>query len=243
MTLPRIQTALFAALLCLSGVATADDALQKRLSERLSKVIPDATVTSVKPGPVAGLYEVMLGATVLYMSEDGRYVFRGDIFDLNSKANLTDTRRIEARTTAFGGLKQGSTIDFPANSAKPVATLYVFTDIDCGYCRKFHQEVPALNKAGISVRYLAFPRTGIDSPSYDKAVAVWCASDRKKALTDAKSGKQPPLTKCDNPVASDYRLGESMGVRGTPALYTQEGEELGGYIPAAELIRIFKSGG
>ena len=159
-------------MLCLSGVATADDALKKRLSERLSKVIPDATVTSVKPGPVAGLYEVMLGATVLYMSEDGGYVFRGDIFDLNSKANLTDTRRIEARTTAFGGLKQGSTIEFPANSAKPVATLYVFTDIDCGYCRKFHQEVPALNKAGISVRYLAFPRTGIDSPSYDKAVAV-----------------------------------------------------------------------
>lgn len=243
MTFSRFHAAVLATLLCCSGLSAADEALQKRLSERLRHVIPDAAITSVKPAPVTGLYEVMLGATVLYMSEDGRYVFRGDIFDLDSKANLTDTRRSEARTNAFGNLKAGSTIDFLAKSAKPLATLYVFTDIDCGYCRKFHQEVPALNKAGISVRYLAYPRTGIDSPSYDKAVAVWCATDRKSALTDAKSGKQPALTKCDNPVASDFRLGESMGVRGTPALFTEQGEELGGYIPAEELIRLFKAGG
>lgn len=243
MTFSRIKSTFIVALLCLAGSVQADEALQKRFAERLKKVISDATITSVKPAPVTGLYEVMLGATVLYMSEDARYVFRGDIFDLNSKVNLTDTRRTEARTTAFGGLKAGSTIDFLAPTTKPLATLFVFTDIDCGYCRKFHREVPALNKAGISVRYLAFPRTGIDSPSYDKAVAVWCAADRKQALTDAKSGQQPPMTKCENPVAGDYRLGESMGVRGTPALYTEQGEELGGYIPAEELIRIFKAGG
>ncbi len=221
----------------------ADSALQSKFAQRLQGVVPDAQITSVKPAPVSGLYEVMLGATVLYMSEDGRYVVRGDIFDLDSKANLTDSRRSQARTSAFTTLTKGSTIDFPSTSGKNLATLYVFTDIDCGYCRKFHLEVPELNKAGVTVRYLSFPRTGVNTPSYDKATAVWCAKDRNKALTDAKSGKQPPMRQCDNPVAMEYHLGESMGVHGTPALFTEKGEELGGYIPAATLIRILGEGG
>ncbi len=224
-------------------LSAADKDLKALFAERLRNVVPDAAVTSVKPAAISGLYEVMLGATVLYMSEDGRYVFRGDLFDLNSKANLTDARRIAARTSALSNLAAGSTIDFPATTPKVLATLFVFTDIDCGYCRKFHKEVPVLNKAGISVRYLSFPRTGIDSPSYEKAVAVWCAADPKKALTEAKSGQQPPMKKCENPVERDYHLGESMGVRGTPALYTEQGDELGGYTPAPELIRLFQQGG
>jgi len=151
-------------LLC-PPLSAADKDLKTLFAERLRNVVPDAALTSVKPAAISGLYEVMLGATVLYMSEDGRYVFRGDLFDLNSKANLTDARRIAARTSAFNNLAAGSTIDFPATTPKVLATLFVFTDIDCGYCRKFHKEVPVLNQAGISVRYLSFPRTGIDSPS------------------------------------------------------------------------------
>ncbi|MSQ66617.1 MAG: DsbC family protein [Gammaproteobacteria bacterium] len=235
-------TALFATLTvallaCLPVHATDDAALIQRLSAKLKGVVPDAGITSVKPGPLPGTYEVLLGATVLYLSEDGRYVFRGDIFDLNTRLNITDQRREEARAKAFARLQPSDIIEFSAPAGKQLKTLYVFTDIDCGYCRKFHSHIAALNNAGISVRYLSFPRTGLDSPSYDKAVAVWCAPNRQLALTDAKAGKVIASPKCANPVAADFNLGEAMGVHGTPALFSQEGEELGGYLPAAEIIQ------
>lgn len=225
--------------LLLGSPATATDAaLVQRLAAKLEGVVPDATITSVKPGPLPGTYEVLLGATVLYLSEDGRYVFRGDVFDLNTRLNLTDQRRIEARAAAFAALKPAATIEFAAPAAKQLKTLYVFTDIDCGYCRKFHGQIAALNNAGISVRYLSFPRTGLDSPSYDKAVAVWCAPNRQVALTDAKAGKVVTSPKCENRVAADFHLGESMDVRGTPTLFSADGEELGGYLPTAEVIKL-----
>ena len=163
---------LITGLLLGSPATAADAALTQRLAAKLKGVVPDATITSVKPGPLPGTYEVLLGATVLYLSEDGRYVFRGDVFDLNTRLNLTDQRRIEARAAAFAALKPDATIEFAAPADKQLKTLYVFTDIDCGYCRKFHRQIAALNNAGISVRYLSFPRTGLDSPSYDKALRL-----------------------------------------------------------------------
>jgi thiol:disulfide interchange protein DsbC len=229
---------LITGLLLGSPATAADAALIQRLAAKLKGVVPDATITSVKAGPLPGTYEVLLGATVLYLSEDGRYVFRGDVFDLNTRMNLTDQRRIEARAAAFAALKPDATIEFAAPAAKQLKTLYVFTDIDCGYCRKFHRQIAALNDAGISVRYLSFPRTGLDSPSYDKAVAVWCAPNRQVALTDAKAGKVVTSPKCENRVAADFNLGESMDVHGTPTLFSADGEELGGYLPTAEVIKM-----
>jgi len=223
--------------------AAADDALIAKLTSRIRTVLPDAKVTGVKPAPVPGLYEVSIGPTILYMTEDGKFAVRGDIFDLDAKRNVTDERRMRARVEAFKALGEGSPIRFEATGGKTQHEIYVFTDIDCGYCRKMHKEINQLNSAGVTVNYLAYPRTGLDSPSYDKAVAVWCSSDRKTALTDAKGGKTLKVAKCDNPVAEHYRLGEAMGVQGTPSVYSADGEELGGYIPAQELIRILNGGG
>jgi len=221
--------------------AVADTKLEQGLTAKLQAVLPDAKVTRVKPGPIPGLYEVMLGPTVLYMTQDGRYAIRGDIFDLKAKSNLTGDVRALARTEALEA-QAASSIEFAPASGKPTNTLYVFTDIDCGYCRKMHQEVGMLNAAGISVRYMAFPRAGLHSESFDKAVAVWCASDKKAALTAAKQGKQVTGKQCENPVAAQYELGQSIGVHGTPAVFTKSGQEIGGYIPAGELIKMFELG-
>lgn len=237
----KIQTFAFLGLLSLGVNATADPQLETLLATKLSAVIPDAKITSVKPSPVPGLYEVMLGATVLYMTGDGRFAIRGDVFDLEAKTNLSSIRRSEARVTAFAKEAAGA-IEFAPADGKSAHTLYVFTDIDCGYCRKMHQEVNLLNAAGITVRYLAFPRAGLDSDAYHKAVAVWCAADQKSALTAAKRGETLTSKACKNPVAAQYALGQAVGVHGTPAVFLDNGQELGGYIPAAELIKMFKTG-
>jgi thiol:disulfide interchange protein DsbC len=229
------------ALAAANVVASANAELQQLLTRKLQAVIPDAEITSVKPSAVAGIYEVMLGATVLYMTGDGRFALRGDIYDLDAKANLTSVRRSEARTVAFQA-QDKLAIEFPSTTGKSLHTLYVFTDIDCGYCRKMHQEVAQLNAAGITVKYLAFPRTGLESESYRKAVSVWCAADQKEALTDAKNGKDLGKASCVNPVAAQYQLGQSVGVHGTPAVYLDDGREIGGYVPAAELIQMLQSG-
>jgi len=237
-----VQRAMFMVLSLFAVGATADAELEARLTDAIRTVIPDAEVTSVAPGPVPGLYEVMLGPSLLYVSEDGRYVVKGDVFDLKSLENITKSRRAQARVEAFSSLGVGNMIEFSPAKGKSMHTLYVYTDIDCAYCRKMHLEVAKLNDAGITVRYLAYPRTGIGGESYDKAVAVWCADDRQKALTAAKSGKSIKSSECENPVEEHYHMGEAMGVRGTPAVYMDDGESIGGYIPAQDLIRILNAG-
>ena len=231
-----------AGLLACIAAQAGDAELEARLAKRLKTVLPDDKITGVRPAPVKGVVEVLLGATVLYMSEDGRYVLRGDLFDLDSKSNLTDTRRQEARVAAFAAIDPATTIEFAPGKGKSRRMLYVFTDIDCGYCRKFHKQVLQLNNAGITVRYLAFPRTGLDSESAHKAETVWCSENRQEALTLAKSGTMPPARQCKNPVADQFHLGQSMGVHGTPAVFTEEGEELGGFIPAEDLIHMLTAG-
>lgn len=243
MTAPRLLKTLALGLLALPFAAVADDAINAKLTARLRTVLPDAAVTSIKPAPLPGLYEVMLGPTVLYMTADAKYVFKGDVIDLDGRVNVTDQRRTQARVEAFHQVGGSSAITFAATGGKAKHSIYVFTDIDCGYCRKMHQQIKTLNDGGVTVNYLAFPRAGLDGESYDKAVAVWCAADPKLALTEAKQGKRMKNAKCDNPVAKHFRLGEAMGVHGTPAVFSEAGEELGGYIPAKELIQILNQGG
>jgi thiol:disulfide interchange protein DsbC len=126
----------------------------------------------------------------------------------------------------------------------PKYTITVFTDIDCGYCRKLHAQIGEYMKEGISVEYLFFPRAGLNSESYTKAVNVWCAPDRRKALTEAKLDKPVPKKTCANPIAADFELGRRVGVDGTPAIYAPDGTQLGGYLPPDQLLaRLQKAGG
>jgi thiol:disulfide interchange protein DsbC len=219
----------------------ANTSVKQKLTEKVKTMFPDTEVTSVEPSQIKGLYEVLLGADVLYLTEDGQFALKGDLWDLGARRNLSEERRGESRIKAIKSVKKEDMIEFAPADTKHV--VYVFTDVDCTYCRKFHTEVGTLNKAGVAVRYLAFPRAGVGTESFAKSVSVWCSKDRKAALTEAKSGKDIPAATCENPVKREFDLGQSMGVRGTPTLYLENGQELGGYVPAEQLIQYVTQAG
>ena len=204
-----------------------------KLQEALNGAKPDG----VAPTAIPGLYEVVLGGQVLYVSEDGRFAVRGDILDLGSRANLTEDRRGELRGKAIAAVGESNMVVFAPDG--PVKhTVTIFTDIDCGYCRKMHSQMADYNKEGIKIRYLWFPREGVGSESFNKAVAVWCADNRQEALTKAKRGESNEPRTCDNPVQAQYELGEKLGVRGTPSLILESGEMLPGYVPPTQLAQM-----
>lgn len=194
----------------------------------------DVKVEDVKPSPIEGLYEIRSGAEVGYVSVDGRFYVDGDVFDMTSKENLTERRRQEGRVALLAQISDGDTIVFaPAGPVRH--TLTVFTDIDCTYCRRLHQEIGELNRLGIRVRYLFYPRTGPDTESWRKAEAVWCSADRRDALTRAKRGEAVKAKNCETPIAAQYALGRELGIQGTPGIVTDRGEYLAGYLPAASM--------
>jgi thiol:disulfide interchange protein DsbC len=192
---------------------------------------------SVAPTAIPGLYEIVVGGQVLYLSADGRFVVQGEILDLDTRANLTDTRRGELRGKTIEAVGEDQMVIFaPEGPVKHTVT--VFTDIDCGYCRKMHEQMPTYHQEGIKIRYLWFPREGVGSASYNKSVAVWCADNRQEALTRAKRGENVELKTCENPVRAQYELGQKLGVRGTPSLILESGEMIPGYVPPAQLAEL-----
>lgn len=193
-------------------------------------------VTDIKPSPLPGLFQVTAPPMVFYMSKDARYVINGDIIDLEKKLNLSSSERDTAKKTAIEQIGEKDMIVFAPKEVKH--TITVFTDIDCGYCRKLHSEMAEYNKLGIKVRYLAYPRAGLGSDSYNKAVSVWCAKDRKKAITEAKINNRIEQKTCTNPVAREFELGQELGVNGTPALVLENGQIYPGYAPADKLIQV-----
>jgi thiol:disulfide interchange protein DsbC len=229
-----IQTLLVASLY-LSASAYADvdkTALKKMLMERMPSLVVEES--NISPSAIKGLYEVMVGANIYYVSEDGRYLVQGRMFDLIEKKDLTEEKLAVAKAALINKVSPEEMIVFQAPKQKYV--INIFTDIDCGYCRKLHSEIDQYMAEGITVRYLFFPRAGKDSDSYKKAVSVWCADDRNAALTAAKSNKNPPQEKtCDNPVDEHMALGDELGVRGTPMMISPKGTIYPGYMPAKQL--------
>jgi thiol:disulfide interchange protein DsbC len=220
--------------LLVTGYAVAGSEAEKSIRDALQKILPDAPVKDIRPTPIDGLSEVLVGSHILYMSNDGKYLLQGSMIDMESRVDLSEERRKEIRTAAIGELGENKMIVFPAKSPKHEVT--VFTDIDCTYCRKLHREIKDYNGKGITVRYVMYPRSGINTPSYNKAVAVWCEDNRQDALTRAKAGEElTGSTDCDNPVKEHLKLGQVMGLRGTPAIVMADGEMLPGYVPADKL--------
>ena len=204
---------------------------------RLQAALKGAKPESIAPSAIPGLYEVVLGGQVLYLSEDGRFAVQGDLLDLGSRANLTDNRRGELRGQAIAAVGESNMVVFaPEGPVKYTVT--IFTDIDCGYCRKMHSQIADYNKEGIKIRYLWFPREGIGSEAFDKAVAVSCADNRQEAMTRAKRGEKVESKPCDNPVQAQYELGQKLGVRGTPSMILESGEMLPGYVPPTQLAQM-----
>ena len=209
--------------------------------EELAAEFPGIDAKDVVDAVLPGLYEVAVGSSVAYVSKDGRYILQGDLYDLDDNTNLTEQRRATARVALLEQADPESMIIFSPGGDAVKHTVTIFTDIDCGYCRQFHREIDKVNALGIEVRYMSYPRTGPDTDSWYKAEQVWCAEDRNTALTEAKLGGRVPEETCEsNPVASQYELGNLVGVRGTPTIFAANGEQLGGYVTPDELLKLLE---
>ncbi|MCC7463062.1 MAG: DsbC family protein [Gammaproteobacteria bacterium] len=184
---------------------------------------------------VNGIYEYRHGAEIIYVTEDGRFAFTGDLFSMADRVNITEARRKELRQKLLAELPESAMVIFAA--ARPKHTITVFTDVDCVYCRKLHGQIAEYNRLGITVRYLAFPRTGPGTESWTKAQQVWCSSNRQAAMTRAKLGEKVAAARCDDPVAREYSLGQAIGIEGTPGILTSDGDLLPGYVPPDVLLK------
>lgn len=208
-----------------------------RIYARLHAARADMPIVAVIKGPAPGLYTVELGdAGAYYATTDGSHLIAGDLYAVlgDGFENRTEDLRSARRVDILDEIAREDLIVFPAEG-ETRGVVSVFTDVDCGFCRKLHLEVPELNAMGIEVRYLAYPRAGIGSESAAKLVSAWCAADPATALTRLKAGEPVENRSCANPVAAQFRLGQRLGVRGTPALFLDDGRMLPGYMPAAVL--------
>jgi thiol:disulfide interchange protein DsbC len=197
---------------------------------------PEIRAEQIAPSPVEGLYEVRIGSKIAYVSADGKYLVQGEIIDLASDMNLTESRREGVRRDVLAGVSEAGMVVF--SPPKPTSTITVFTDIDCGYCRKLHKQIADYNARGIKVRYMYFPRRGPGGESWIKAEQVACAKDRRAALTRAKLGEKLADKACQpNPVAEHYAVGRDFAIQGTPAIVLDSGELIGGYLDPAELSK------
>lgn len=211
-----------------------------RILDRLKEARDDLEYSAVSLTPIPGLYAVdIVRGPTLYVTEDAKYFVAGDLFTIehNGFVSVAEEARAKERVKLMAQVDKKDQIVFsPKGETK--AVVHVFTDVDCGYCRQLHREIDEFNAYGIEVRYLAYPRAGVDSSSAEKLATAWCAKDPKATLTDFKWQKPVPIKTCSgNPVAEHYRLGQLVGVNGTPNMVTENGYLIGGYMPAEKLAK------
>ena len=217
-------------------VANADE---DAIRQVLTQSIPTMKIDSIKPSVIKGLYEAAVGTNIFYVSEDGKYLLQGHLVDVAARKDLTEEKSNGIRKLAIEKMGQENMIVFRPKI--PKYTVTIFTDIDCGYCRKLHSELDQYLAQGITIQYLFFPRAGKGSDSYNKAVSVWCAADRNAALTAAKKDQKVPEKTCDNPLDKHMQLAEEFDVKGTPMIVTEQGNILTGYVPAKQLVEALES--
>ena len=222
-----------------SAAEGVSDEVEKQIRLKLSAALPALNITTIEKTPVDGLFEVSSSNDQpLLVSANGKYIVAGEIYQLEGHkiTNISEQKRDIQRAELLAAVPESEKMSFiPEGETK--AKITVFTDIDCGYCRKLHKEIPQLNAMGVRVDYLAYPRAGVGSSSYNKVVSAWCSDDPQAAMTKAKNGQVIPTKRCENPVASHLALGQRVGVSGTPAIVLPSGKLLPGYAPAKVLAK------
>ncbi len=233
----RVLAGMLAAILCGSALADESDQPADPRAAIAKKFGKEVQAEDVKPSPIPGIWEVPMGADVAYVSADGKYIIAGDLYEIDTRTNITEQGRASSRAKLLGKLDERDMIVFtPPQGAKH--TITVFTDVECGYCRKLHSQIDQLTKLGVRVRYAAYPRSGPGTADWRKMEAVWCSKDRQAAITQAKLGQDIKSDNCGaTPVGKQFQLGEDLGVRGTPAIFTKSGQYIGGYLPPADLVK------
>ena len=225
-----------------SGLVAANSL--EEVKQRLVNQIPELFDAKVSATPIAGLYSVQQGAFIFYTSADANYVLRGDLLSLSDQRNLTEEAQQSFRLSALKRLSEKDTINFAPEKLKATHSITVFTDVDCPYCHQLHQMVPKLLDAGIAVRYVMYPRAGIDSPSYEKTVHAWCQRTNKTELDllmKGGGGSSIKLTRCTNPIKQQLELANELGLQGTPSIILADGRLIPGLAPFDELVRLVKS--
>ena len=247
--LTRVVAASFILSLSLIKLVSAEDldknsdSLQEignQMAERLLELSPQMQVERVISLEELGMYAIEIsGGRTIYGMEDGIHFFTGNLFRFDSGiTNLSELRQNKKRKQLMNAISNKDTIVF--GEGEFVETINVFTDVDCGYCRKLHSEIAEINALGIKVRYLAYPRGGIGSEGYENLVTAWCSKDSQETLTNLKAGRTVEMSNCESPVKDQYFLGQQIGISGTPAIITSDGRLFPGYLPAGELSkRIF----
>lgn len=214
-------------------VATAPGSAAEQARMALMKLDSKLQIDHIGDAPMPGFQQTIVAGQVVYVSNDGRYLLQGQLFDMQEKKNLAEEAMSGLRKELMQKIPMKDRIVFAA--ANPKYVVDVFTDAECGYCRKLHSEIGEYNRLGITIRYLAFPRQGPASADFRLMESVWCNADRGKALTAAKNGQPVSPRSCTSPVAMQYALGQRMGLQGTPMILTEDGLQLGGYVPPEQL--------
>lgn len=234
-----ISASCFAQILKAQQLAAPDQRLI--IEKQLQKANPMIQVVRVSPADIGGLYEVEVsGGQVFLSTVDGSYLIDGRLLRVEegSFVDVLDEKQQPRRAQLLASVKMDEFIRFPPKG-EVKGVLNVFTDVDCGFCQKLHHEMGELNALGIEVRYLAFPRAGENSNSWNKVVSAWCSEDKQEAMNKLKARQHLPMNLCDdNPVKEQFELGLKMGVQGTPAIFLENGELISGYRPAPEFARL-----
>ncbi len=223
---------LFVSSLLMTFTVSAEVDNTEKLKQALAKSMPNVKVSRITETPIEGMYEVIVGTQVVYMSVDARYMIEGDLFDLNTKRNMSEEAKSVIRLAAIEKLGADKMLVYKPEKVKNTVT--VVTDIDCPYCRRLHSEIPDYIKNDIQVRYIFMPLKG--AADMKKTVSVWCAEDQQRALDTAKSGGKVEEKTCDNPIKEHLALARELGVRGTPAILLEDGRLLPGYVPIDKLV-------
>lgn len=239
MRLPFLAAATAIGLALLSAAACSAETGKADVRAEIARKL-GIKPADVRESPVPGLWQVASGTDVGYVSADGRFYVDGDIYDMNSHANLTEATRRASRVALLKGVRDEDAIVFAPQDGNVKYVLDVFTDVDCPYCRRLHAEIAQLNSMGVKVRYLMYPRNGPGTASWAKAKAVWCSADRRDALTRAERGEEVVAKACDDPVQKQYQLGREVGVQGTPGIFTPTGDYIKGYMPARAMVDYLK---
>ena len=225
--------------LFLSSSAIAGEKEEQQIRSTLATLAPTLQIDSITQSEVPGLYQVLFGTRVIYLTGDGKYLLQGSIMDTESREDLAETAISSVRTKILNSLKEEDMVVFAPEETKHTVT--VFTDIDCGYCRKMHAEMKDYNDLGIKIRYVSYPRAGVGSESFNKSEAVWCAENREEAMTIAKLGGSLKDVKakenCVSPVRDQYMTGQALSLQGTPATFLENGKRVGGYLSASDLMK------
>lgn len=219
------------------AVSASFEADEAQLRESMARLAPDMEISAIAESVMPGVYEVVSGAQVFYLTPDGRYMLEGSIIDLENRVDISEQRRGSLQMSVIEQIPEDQMLVFNNEAGDAERSITVFTDTDCGYCQKLHSEINTITDANIRVRYILFPRAGIDSSSSEELQSVWCADDQQTAMTIAKTGGQVPVATCENPIETHMAVAREVGLRGTPLIYLDNGTKIPGYQPAAQLIQ------